>query len=113
MWIIRRLKALGASRTRLIDVLQKQVLSVLTLDVVAWDCMLTLAERTDLSRVLRTGLHIIWASEYTNFEDILKRSKLRNLQFVRDKVVRKFVRKSIKHKKKSRNGLFHRDRIKF
>ena len=41
MWILRRLKALGAKRHRLIDVLQKQVLSVLTLGVPAWDCMLT------------------------------------------------------------------------
>ena len=33
MWILRRLKALGASRTRLLDVLQKQILSVLNLGV--------------------------------------------------------------------------------
>ena len=60
MWIIRRLKMLGASRSRLIDVLQKQVLSVLQLAVPAWDCFLTCQERTDLERVLKTGLRIIW-----------------------------------------------------
>ena len=54
MWILRRLKAIGATRTRLIDVLQKQVLSVVTLGVAAWDCMWTMAERTDFSRVLWT-----------------------------------------------------------
>ena len=37
MWIIRRLKALGATRARLIDVLQKQVLSTLQLAILAWD----------------------------------------------------------------------------
>ena len=99
MWILRRLKALGAKRHRLIDVLQKQVLSVLTLGVPAWDCMLTEQERTDLSRVLKTGLRIIWGSEYTTFEDILKKSNLKDLQDVRNKIVRKFIRKSEKHSK--------------
>ena len=99
MWIIRRLKALGASRHRLIDVLQKQVLSVLTLGVPAWDCMLTLEERTDLSRVLKTGLHIIWGAEFTNFAEMLKRSGLKDLQIVRNKIVKKFVRKSTQHPK--------------
>ena len=59
MWIVRRLKMLGASRQRLVDVLQKQVLSVLLLAVPAWDCLLTAQERTDIERVLRTGLRII------------------------------------------------------
>ena len=50
------LKALGASRSRLPDVLLKQVLSVLQLAVPAWDCFLTCQERKDLERVLKTGL---------------------------------------------------------
>jgi hypothetical protein len=102
MWIIRRLKALGAKRHRLIDVLQKQVLSVLTLGVPAWDCMLTEQERTDLSRVLKTGLRIIWGSDYTTFEDILIKSNLKDLQHVRNKIVRKFIRKSEQHTKFSK-----------
>ena len=84
---------------RLIDVLQKQVLSVLTLGVPAWDCLLTEQERTDLERVLKTGLRIIWGSEYTTFEDMLIKSKLKDLQHVRDKIVRKFIRKSEQHSK--------------
>ena len=99
MWILRRLKALGAKRHRLIDVLQKQVLSVLTLGVPAWDCMLTEQERTDLSRVLKTGLRIIWGAEYTTFEDMLHRSNLKDLQVVRNNIVRKFIRKSESHSK--------------
>jgi hypothetical protein len=99
MWIVRRLKALGAKRHRLIDVLQKQVLSVLTLGVPAWDCMLTEQERTDLSRVLKTGLRIIWGAEYTTFEDMLHRSNLKDLQVVRNNIVRKFIRKSESHSK--------------
>ena len=99
MWILRRLKALGASKQRLLDVLQKQVLSVLTLGVPAWDCMLTLEERTDLSRVLKIGLHIVWGAEFSTFEEMVERSGLKDLQFVRNKIVKKFVRKSIQHPK--------------
>ena len=99
MWILRRLNALGAKKHRLIDVLLKQMLSVLTLKVPAWDCLLTEQEMTDLSRVLMTGLRIIWGAEYTTFEDILHISHLKDLQVVRDKIVRKFVSKSEQHKK--------------
>ena len=102
MWIIRRLKALGASRTRLLDVLQKQVLSVLHLAVPAWDCFLTCQERADLERVLKTGLRIIWGKEYTTFEQVLQASNLKSLQETRSKIVRKFVRRTAGHKKFSK-----------
>ena len=67
--------------------------------LVSWDCMLTEQERTDLSRVLKTGLHTIWGAEYTTLEDILHRSKLNDLQTVRDNIVRKLIRKSEQHGK--------------
>jgi hypothetical protein len=102
MWIIRRLKALGASRSRLLDVLQKQVLSVLQLAVPAWDCFLTCQERTDLERVLKTGLRIIWGQDYTTFEQVLQQSNFRTLQETRTRIVNKFVRKSATHKKFSK-----------
>ena len=99
MWIIRRLKMLGASRSRLIDVLQKQVLQ---LAVPAWDCFLTCQERADLERVLKTGLRIIWGNEYTTFDEILQASNLSSLQETRSKIVRKFVKKSACNKKFSK-----------
>ena len=64
MWIVRRLKVLGASRTRLRDVLQKQVLGVLQLALPAWEWLLTAQERIDIECVLRTGLIIIWGEDY-------------------------------------------------
>ena len=99
MWIVRRLKALGATRARLIDVLQKQVLSVLNLGVPAWDCLLTEEEKDDFERVLKTGLRIIWGQNYTSFEEILGEANLRTMRQVRSRIVNKFVRKSIKHNK--------------
>ena len=102
MWIVRRLKALGASRKRLIDVLQKQVLSVLQLAVPAWDCLLTAQERTDIERVLRTGLRIIWGEDFVSFDQVLSESKLKTMQQAREKMVQKFVKKSLQHKKFSK-----------
>ena len=102
MWILRRLKALGASRSRLIDVLQKQVLSTLNLGVPAWDCMLTNQEKVDIERVLKTGLKIIWGPHYTTFEEVTREGNIKTQGQVREKIVKKFVRKSTKHKKFSK-----------
>ena len=102
MWILRRLKALGASRTRLLDVLQKQILSALHLGVPAWNCLLTEQEKIDLERVLKTALKIIWGQEYTTFQEVIKDGNLKTLRQVREKIVTKFVKKSIKHHKFSK-----------
>ena len=68
MWILQRLKALGVSRSRLIDVLQKQGLSTLNLGVPDSDCLITNQEKVDIERVIKTGLKIIWDPHYTTVE---------------------------------------------
>ena len=99
MWILRRLKALGATRTRLLDVLQKQFLSTLHLGVPAWDCLLTEQKKVDIERVLKTGLKIIWGQDYTNFEEVTQEGNIKNIRQVREQIVKKFVRKSTKSSK--------------
>ena len=99
MWILRRLKALGATRIRLLDVLQKQILSVLNLGVPAWDSLLTEQEKEDFERVLKTGLKIIWGKDYSTFDTVIKESQISTMRQVREKIVKKFVRKTIKHNK--------------
>ena len=51
MWVIRRLKALGACEADLLDVLRCQVLSVLQFAVPAWTTMLTKAESKSIESV--------------------------------------------------------------
>jgi hypothetical protein len=97
MWILRRLKALGASRIRLLDVLQKQILSVLNLGVPAWDSLLTEQEKEDFERVLKTGLKIIWGKDYSTFDTVIKEGQISTMRQVREKIVKKFVKKTIKH----------------
>ena len=41
MWLIQRLKGLGASTIQLVDALQKQMFSVLSLRAAAWFCLTT------------------------------------------------------------------------
>jgi hypothetical protein len=72
------------------------------LAVPAWDCFLTSQERTDLERVLRTGFRIIWGQEYISFDKYIHESKLKTLQQRRDKIVKKCLKKSVKHSKFSK-----------
>ena len=55
MWLIRRLKVLGANRTQLFDALQKQVLSVLWLGAPAWFCQTTEQEKKTWTELQRLG----------------------------------------------------------
>ena len=56
MWVVRRLKALGASEQELLSVLRAQVLSVLQFATPAWSTLLTVQESNQIESVLRTGL---------------------------------------------------------
>jgi hypothetical protein len=99
MWIVRRLKALGASHEELLDVLQKQVLSVLYLGAPAWFCQTTATERRDLDRILRCGLRIIYGDEFTGFTEARKRAKISLVTEQLQKMTEKFARKAVKSPK--------------
>ena len=99
MWLIRRLKTLGASISQLVDSLQKQVLSVLWLGAPAWSCQLTLGEKKDFDRVAKVGLKIIFGVNYIGFENALQRANILKPtdQFI--KMTKQFAIKSSKHPK--------------
>ena len=64
MWIIRRLKALGASEQELIRVLRAQVLSVLLFATPAWSTLITARESASIESVLKTGLYLVYGPRY-------------------------------------------------
>ena len=97
MWLIRRLKALGASNSQLIDSLQKQVLSVLWLGAPAWFSMLTQQERQDIDRVAKVGLRIIFGEAYCGFENTLKLAAILRPTLQLSRMTAKFAAKSAKH----------------
>ena len=59
LWMLRRLKGLGASEDEILDVYEKQVRSVLELAVPVWQPRLTLADRKQIERVQKSAFYII------------------------------------------------------
>ena len=102
MWLIRRLKALGASTAQLTDTLEKQVLSVLWLGAPAWYCLLTQAEKTHIDRVAKVGLKIIFGEEYCGFENSVQVSGISKPTERLEKMTKRFAVKSAKHPKFSK-----------
>jgi hypothetical protein len=102
MWLLRRLKALGASTAQLLDTLEKQVLSVLWLGAPAWFCLLTQAEKTALDRVAKVGLKIIYGEYYCGFENTIKLSGTSKPTDRLEKMTKRFATKSSQHSKFSK-----------
>ena len=102
MWIIRRLKALGASETDQISVLRCQVLSVLQFAVPAWTTMLTKAESRSIQSVQKTGLYLIFGSRFRSYSWALKEAQMRTQVEQRQKIFEKFTKTCISSKKFSK-----------
>ena len=59
LWMLRRLKLVGANTGELLDVYQKQVRSVLELAVAVWEPGLTQVEGKQIERVQKAAFNII------------------------------------------------------
>ena len=59
LWMMRRLKVLGANQKQLIDVYKKHVRSLLELAVPAWQGSITQSERIEIERVQKAAFHIL------------------------------------------------------
>ena len=96
MWIVRRLKALGASEKELVEVLQQQIVSICEVGVPYWGPMITVTESNMLERCLKTGLHIIFQDNYGSFENALKQANMKTLRQRRMELITKFSKKALK-----------------
>ena len=67
LWIIRRLKELGARTPELIDVYTKQCRSILEYAVPVWQGAITLQERQDIERVQKMVLNMKTTQMLLNF----------------------------------------------
>ena len=99
LWILRRLKNLGAKDSDLVDIFIKQIRSVLELAVPAWQGGISQAEKQDLERIQKCACHIILGTEYQSYRSALKTLNLETLETRRIKLTMKFGLKSEKHKK--------------
>ena len=101
MWILRRLKSLGCPTAELLDVLQQQIISILEGGVPYWGPMISKNESNQLERCLKTGLHIIYQSQYTSFSHVLSLANIESLKLRRLKLITSFGKKALnsdKHK---------------
>ena len=99
LWILRRLKGLGASQDELTDVYQKQVRSVLELAVPVWQPGITMQEKYQLERVQKCALYIILGEHYTSYSKALIELNLETLEVRRKKICENFVKKAAKNPK--------------
>ena len=99
VWMLRRLKELGATDEELKDVYIKQVRSVLELAVPVWHSSITSAERTDIERVQKSALQVILGFKYKSYTSALEKFNLETLESRREKLCMKFAKKSAQHDK--------------
>ena len=85
MWVVRRLKALGASEQDLLNVLRAQVLSVLHFASPAWSTQITAQENRMIEAVLKAGLYLVYGERYKSFSWALKEAKISSLKDQRSK----------------------------
>ena len=99
LWILRRLKALGAGPEELVDLYVKQIRCLLELAAPAWHGSLTQAEKGDIERVQKCALRIIFGSAYESYMNALEMANLENLDTRRENLCLKFARKASKNSK--------------
>ena len=99
LWMMRRLKELGANEDDLIDVYIKQIRSVLELAVPASHGAITQAERDEIERVQKCALHIVLDDDYLSYRNALMSVNLDSLENRRSKLCLKFAKKAAKHPK--------------
>ena len=99
LWMIRRLKKLGASTLDLMDVFCKQIRSLLEFSVPVWNSSLVGEEIARLERVQKIFLHISLGDQYHSYRSALKLTGLQKLSERRRKLCLSFAKKSLKHEK--------------
>ena len=101
LWMIRRLKNLGANSEELVDCYTKQARSVLEYCAVVWHAGLSAVNRLDIERVQKTACAIILGKKYFSYKSALATLKLERPDSRRDVLALKFAKKSLKSEKYS------------
>ena len=102
LWSLRRLKKLGARTTDLVDVYIKQVRSLLEFAAVVWHPSLRNKDRVRIERVQKSALCVILVDNYRSYRAALKEVNLESLFSRRNRLSKKFAKKSLKHSKFSK-----------
>ena len=96
LWVIRRLKSLGANTDELLDMYIKQCRSILEFGAPVWHGAITNVERQDIERTQKGALHIILGDQYGDYRNALQMTNLESLEDRRTKLCTKFAKKAEK-----------------
>ena len=97
MWVVKRLKLLGASKKQLILTNVQQVRSALEIAVPVWQPGLTVSEILDIERVQKSICHNILVIEYIDYQEALAVLGLETLEMRRLMLCRSFASKTSKN----------------
>ena len=99
LWMLRRLKSLGANVDEMLDVYDKQIRCVLELAVAVWEPALTQVEVRQIERVQKSAFSVILGEEYLSYENSLLKLDRLELSTRRYNLCKKFAKKSALHPK--------------
>ena len=97
IWILRRLKKLGANRSDLLDVYFKQIRSIAEFAAPVWNSALTGVDIAKLERIQKTALHVILSHDYRSYSSALRALGLQKLSERRRQLCLNFAKKAEKH----------------
>ena len=95
LWMLKRLKQMGASIPTLLDVYTKHVRSVLEFAAVVWNSSLTKENITTIERVQKCAFSVILGVRYNSYEEACKFLKMESLSKRRQTLSRKLAIKSL------------------
>ena len=99
LWMLRRLKPLGASAEELLEVYDKQIRCMVEFATPVWTSGLTLAEIGQLERVQKCAFNIILSGSYCNYKKALKTMGRKTLMVRRKELNLNFAKKCLKSEK--------------
>ena len=99
MWMLRRLKPLGATTEELLNIYEKQIRCITEFASPVWTSGLTKDEVNQIERIQKCAFAIILEAKYTSYDHALKLMKRSSLASRRSDLNLKFAKKSLKSDK--------------
>ena len=96
LWMLRRLKPLGATVEELLDVYDKQIRCMVEFAAPVWTSGLTLAEENQIERVQKAAFAIMLDQEYNSYARALTKLNRTTLNLRRHELNLKFAKKALK-----------------
>ena len=99
MWMLRRLKPLGATTEELLDVYDKQIRCITEFASPVWTSGLTVDESNQIERIQKCAFAIILAEKYSTYNHALKLFNRSTLSSRRTDVKLSFAKTSFRNEK--------------